>query len=79
LKLVDFFFYLITFNFLHNFLSINFASEKDPQFKSMIELLVDGNSRRQVAEQMGLPKSTVIDRVTKLRKLWDEFADNICY
>ena len=58
---------------------INFASEKDPQFKSMIELLVDGNSRRQVAEQMGLPKSTVIDRVTKLRKLWDEFADNICY
>lgn len=58
---------------------INFASDRDPDFKTMIELLVDGNSRRQVAEQMGLPKSTVIDRVTKLRRLWDEFADNLSY
>lgn len=56
---------------------IKFASDRDPQFKAMIELLVDGNSRRQVAAQMGLPKSTVIDRVSKLRRLWDEFADNL--
>lgn len=58
---------------------IVFASERDPEFKTMIELLVDGNSRRQVAAQMGLPKSTVIDRVSKLRRLWDEFADNLPY
>ena len=55
------------------------ASGRDPGFKTMIELLVDGNSRRKVAEQMGLPKSTVIDRVSKLRRLWDEFADNLPY
>ena len=58
---------------------IDFASERDPQFKAMIELLVDGNSRRQVAEQMGIPKSTVIDRVKKLRGIWDEFIDNLIY
>ena len=58
---------------------ISFAAERDPQFKAIIELLVDGNSRRQVAEQMGLPKSTVIDKVAKLRKLCDEFLENQIY
>lgn len=58
---------------------IKFASDRDPQFKAMIELLVDGNSRRQVAEQMGIPKSTLIDRVKKLRGIWDEFIDNLAY
>lgn len=58
---------------------IAFAAKRDPQFKAMIELLVDGNSRRQVAEQMGIPKSTVIDKVAKLRKLCDEFLENQIY
>ncbi|MDD6043453.1 MAG: hypothetical protein PUB87_06855, partial [Eubacteriaceae bacterium] len=55
---------------------ISFAAERNPQFKEIIELLVEGNSRRQVAELMGLPKSTVIDKVAKLRKLCDEFLEN---
>lgn len=58
---------------------INFALERNPQFKEIIELLVEGNSRRQVAEMMGLPKSTVIVKVAKLRKLCDEFLENQIY
>lgn len=58
---------------------ISFASERDPEFKTIIELLIDEMSRRQVAEMMGLPKSTVIDKVAKLRKLCDKFLENQIY
>ena len=58
---------------------INYASERNPEFKTMVQLLLDGKSRRQIADELGLPKSTVIDRVAKLRKLADEFFDNLTY
>lgn len=58
---------------------IQHVTEIDPSFGKMIQMLHDGKSRRQVAEEMGIPKSTVIDRVAKLRKITDEFLDNLTY
>ena len=58
---------------------IQHVSEIDPNFATMIKLLHDGKSRREVAEKMKLPKSTVIDQVAKLRKITDEFFDNLTY
>ena len=58
---------------------IKYAAEIDPEYGTMIQLLHDGMSRRQVAEALGIPKSTVIDRVAKLRKITDEFFDNLTY
>ena len=58
---------------------IQHVTEIDPSFGTMMQLLHDGKSRRQVADEMGLPKSTVIDRVAKLRKITDEFLDNLTY
>ena len=58
---------------------IQHVSEINPNFATMIKLLHDGKSRREVAEKMKLPKSTVIDQVAKLRKITDEFFDNLTY
>lgn len=58
---------------------IDHVTKIDPEFGTMIQLLHDGKSRRQVADEMGLPKSTVIDRVSKLRKITEEFLDNLAY
>ena len=58
---------------------IHHLSEIAPAYGIMIQLLHEGYSRREVADKMGLPKSTVIDKVKKLKSLTESFFDNLTY
>lgn len=58
---------------------ISHVAEIDLRFGTMIQLLHDGKSRREVAEEMGLPKSTVIDQVSRLKGITEEFLNNLSY
>ena len=48
-----------------------------PEYAPVVKLLSDGLSRREIAKELGIPKSTVIDWVKKIQELTLEFMDTI--
>ena len=48
-----------------------------PEYAPVVKLLTDGLSRREIAKELGVPKSTVIDWVKKIQELTLEFMENI--
>lgn len=48
-----------------------------PEYAPIVKLLSDGLSRREIAKELGIPKSTVIDWVKKIQELTLEFMDTI--
>lgn len=47
------------------------------EYAPVVKLLSDGLSRREIAKELGIPKSTVIDWVKKIQELTLEFMDTI--
>ena len=58
---------------------IQYVSEIAPEYGTIIQLLYDGYSRRELAAEMGLPKSTVIDKTKKLHAMAKSFFETIPY
>lgn len=58
---------------------IEHVAEFDPEGAEMLRLLEQNKSRREVAKILNKPKSTVIDKVDKLKPIVQEFLDNIIY
>ena len=58
---------------------IEYVAELDPEGAEMIKLLEQNKSRREIAKILNKPKSTVIDKVNKLKPIVQEFLDNIIY
>lgn len=58
---------------------IEYVAELDPEGAEMINLLEQNKSRREIAKILNKPKSTVIDKVNKLKPIVQEFLDNIIY
>ena len=48
-----------------------------PEYASVVKLLSDGLSRREIAKELGVPKSTVIDWVKKIQELTLKFMEDI--
>lgn len=55
------------------------ANEINPTYGHVIELLLDRNSRRGVASEMGLAQSTLTDQVARLKPIVIDFLKNIPY
>lgn len=58
---------------------VDHINEVAPEYADLLNLLMDGLSRREAAAELNIPKSTAIDRVAKLRKIVDEFLENLYY
>ena len=58
---------------------IKHVAELDPEGAEMLRLLEQNKSRREVARILDKPKSTVIDKVNKLKPIVQDFLDNIIY
>ena len=48
-----------------------------PEYAPVVKLLSDGLSRREIAKELGVPKSTVIDWVKKIQELTLKFMEDI--
>ena len=48
-----------------------------PEYAPVVKLLLDGISRREIAKELGVPKSTVIDWVRKIQDLTLKFMEDI--
>ena len=48
-----------------------------PEYAPVVKLLSDGISRREIAKELGVPKSTVIDWVRKIQELTLKFMEDI--
>ena len=48
-----------------------------PEYAAVVKLLSDGLSRREIAKELGVPKSTVIDWVRKIQELTLKFMEDI--
>ncbi len=48
-----------------------------PEYAPVVKLLSDGLSRREIAKELGVPKSTVIDWVQKIQELTLKFMEDI--
>ena len=48
-----------------------------PEYATVVKLLSDGLSRREIAKELGVPKSTVIDWVKKIQELTLKFMEDI--
>ena len=48
-----------------------------PEYVPVVKLLSDGLSRREIAKELGVPKSTVIDWVKKIQELTLKFMEDI--
>ena len=48
-----------------------------PEYALVVKLLSDGLTRREIAKELGVPKSTVIDWVKKIQELTLKFMENI--
>lgn len=58
---------------------IEHVAELDPEGAEILRLLEQNKSRREVARILNKPKSTVIDKVNKLKPIVQDFLDNIIY
>lgn len=56
---------------------MNYVGAIRPEYAPVVKLLTDGLSRREIAKELGVPKSTVIDWVKKIQELTLEFMENI--
>ena len=48
-----------------------------PEYAPVVKLLSDGLSRREIAKELGVPKSTVIDWVKKIQEITLKFMEDI--
>ena len=48
-----------------------------PEYAPVVKLLSDGLSRREIAKELGVPKSTVIDWVKKILEITLKFMEDI--
>ena len=48
-----------------------------PEYAPVVKLLSDGLSRREIAKELGVPKSTIIDWVKKIQELTLKFMEDI--
>ena len=48
-----------------------------PEYALVVKLLSDGLTRREIAKELGVPKSTVIDWVKKIQELTLKFMEDI--
>lgn len=55
---------------------IRYVAEKKPECEEVVKLLLEGYSRREIAQVLNLPKSSVIDWAKKIQALTKEFLDN---
>lgn len=54
-----------------------YVAKTRPKYTPVVKLLSDGLSRREIAKELGVPKSTVIDWVKKIQELTLEFMDTL--
>lgn len=56
---------------------INRVNEIDPNYGKILQLLSDGFSHREIADEIGMGKSTVTDKVTKIKAIVIDLLDNM--
>lgn len=56
---------------------INRVQEIDPNYGRILQLLSDGFSHREIADQIGVGKSTVTDKVAKMKAIIMDLLDNM--
>ena len=56
---------------------ISRVQEIDPNYGRILQLLSDGFSHREIAAEIGIGKSTVTDKVTKIKEIAMDLLDNM--
>lgn len=56
---------------------MDYVAAVRPEYAPVVKLLTDGLSRREIAKQLNIPKSTVIDWVQKIQELTLKFMEDL--
>ena len=56
---------------------ISRVNEIDPTYGKILQLLSDGLTHREIANKIGMGKSTVTDKVTKIKAIVIDLLDNM--
>lgn len=56
---------------------ISHVQEIDPNYGKILQLLSDGFSHREIADEIGMGKSTVTDKVTKIKAIVIDLLNNM--
>lgn len=56
---------------------MEYVAKRRQEYAPVVKLLSDGLSHREIAKELGIPKSTVIDWVKRIQELTLEFMENI--
>lgn len=56
---------------------MEYVAKRRQEYAPVVKLLSDGLSRREIARELGIPKSTVIDWVKRIQELTLEFMENL--
>lgn len=54
-----------------------YVADIRPEYASIVKMLSDGLSHREIAKELGIPKSTVIDWIKKIQELTLEFMETL--